>query len=260
MPFFLEPVLLAPLAFLCVAYGLAAWAGRGAARRASKPGERLFWFAREYCWTLVYLCVAVFVAPFDFVFRRRKLSPEGEGPLVVLLHGYFALPAHWIFGAWRLRRAGHKNVFRHSYHAFGGGLESWSETFAEKLRPHSARGIILVGHSAGGIVALWAADRLPEGSVRKVVVLASPLDGSLMARYAASPNARSLAPGSREIAKTRDILARTSVPVVCGWSDFDQLVVPGSSGAHARAANVELRGLGHTGWHFQADLQAFINR
>lgn len=260
MPSFTELVLLVPLVFQSAAYALAAWEGRGRAAGASKPGERLSWFAKEYCWLLIYIGITIFIAPFDFILRKRSFEPKGEGPLVVILHGYMALPAHWMYGAWRLRRAGYRNVFRHSYHSLGGGLENWAGALAEKLRPHAERGIILAGHSAGGLVALWAAARLPKGSVKNIVTLASPIGGTLMARNALSPNARVLVPGSAEIEKIKRILTAVDFPLVCAWSGFDQLVVPGESAAPAGAHCVEARGMGHTGWHFEADLAALIRR
>ncbi|MBI5178980.1 MAG: alpha/beta fold hydrolase [Nitrospinae bacterium] len=259
----IEILLLLPLAFVLIAYALSAWLSRFEPRRSARPGTMLFWLCKEYYWMIIYLFIATFVSPFDQMVRKKKWNfqvDEKGGPLIVILHGYLSVPTHWLPLQKKLKRRGFKNILRYSYHSLAGSIEAWSTELAKRMEPFHEHGIVFVGHSMGGVVAAWAASKMPKGSVKKIITMGSPFAGTLMADFALTFNARKLYPYTPEIEKTKKLLEELDpdIEFVCLWSRFDQLIVPPESAAPERARAVEMKGLGHTGYHFEADISRFI--
>ncbi|MBI3795133.1 MAG: alpha/beta hydrolase [Nitrospinae bacterium] len=259
-----EVLLFIPLAFLVITFSLSMWISRHDNRRKAGAGTQIYWLCKEYFWMIAYLFMSTFVSPIDQLIgkgRGKMKAEKGSGPLIVILHGYLSVPTHWLILQERLRRKGYHNVVRYSYHSIAGSIEEWSVELAKQVSPCCDDGIIFIGHSMGGIVALWTAVKLPKGSVKKIITMGSPFEGTLMADLAITVNARKLFPYTPEIETTKRYLEELDkdVELICIWSGFDELVVPPESAAPARAnKTVELKGLGHTGYHFEADVSRFI--
>lgn len=100
-------------------------------------------------------------------------------------------------------------------------------TAIEKLKAAEYREIVLIGHSAGGLIARQFVERHPNAGVTKVVQIASPNAGSTLANVlpgvmrGQAPFVRSLAPRSR-----------TDIPALPAEVDFCSVVckVRGLSG------------------------------
>jgi triacylglycerol esterase/lipase EstA (alpha/beta hydrolase family) len=213
---------------------------------------------------IAYLFMSTFVSPVDQLFGKRRddiTLEKGGGPLIIILHGYLSVPTHWLLLQSRLRRRGFHNVVRYSYHSIAGSIEEWSTVLAQKVEPHRENGVIFIGHSMGGIVALWASAKLPKGTVKKIITMGTPFEGTLMADLAITVNARKLYPYTEVIETTKRLLEEMEkeIELVCLWSGFDELVVPPESAAPDRAnKTVEVKGIGHTGYHFEADASRFV--
>jgi triacylglycerol lipase len=258
-----EILLLLPLGFVLLTFTFSAWVSRHEPRRHARPGTMLYWLCKEYYWMILYLFIATFVSPIDQILRRGKGDirvEENGGPLIVILHGYLSVPTHWLFLQRRLRARGFKNVVRYSYHSLTGSIDGWSAELAKRLEPFHKQGIVLVGHSMGGVVAVWAAAKMPKGAVKKIITMGSPFEGTLMADLALTLNARKLYPYTPVIETTKELLETLDkdIEFTCLWSRFDELIVPAESAAPERARKVEMKGLGHTGYHFEADISRFI--
>jgi triacylglycerol esterase/lipase EstA (alpha/beta hydrolase family) len=259
-----EVLLLIPFAFLLVTFSLSTWITRFDQKRKPGAGTQIYWLCKEYFWMIVYLFMSTFVSPVDQLVRRfypKWVVEKDGGPLVVILHGYLSVPTHWLILEWRMNRKGFKNVVRYSYHSIAGSIDQWSTDLAKTLEPHVANGIVLVGHSMGGIVALWTAPKMPKGSVKKIITMGTPFEGTLMADLSITVNARKLFPYTQEIETTKQLLEKLDpdIKLICLWSQFDELIVPRESAAPDRADKiVELKGVGHTGYHFEADVSRFI--
>ena len=259
-----EALLFIPLGFLVVTYALSMWVSRYDQRSKAGAGTQIYWLCKEYFWMITYLFISTFISPFDRLLGGRggaiKLDKNG-GPLIIILHGYLSVPTHWIILGSRLRRKGFTNVIRYSYHSIAGSIEEWSAVLAKKLEPVGENGIIFIGHSMGGIVALWTAAKLPKGTVKKIITMGAPFEGTLMADMAITVNARKLFPYTPEIETTKQMLDNLDkdVDLICLWSRFDELIVPAESAAPDRAnKKVEVKGIGHTGYHFEADVSRFV--
>lgn len=243
-----EAALFITLAETLITYTVASAVAPRQPPSSAKVGVRVYWVLREWVYELIFIAIAFFVMPFDALLRKNRRN--AERPLVVIVHGLFCTPAHWLPLAWRLRRAGIANVIRPKYMG-AGGLEEWGARLAEGVRDHKG-GIVFVGHSFGGLAAAHAASLLPRGAVRKIITLGAPFDGTVMSYFGISPAGRRLIPGTGYLRATRDVIAALEVPLTTFWSRFDQLVVPGESARLPGAEHIEMEGLGHTGYLFSA--------
>ena len=100
---------------------------------------------------------------------------------VVLLHGIW-MPA-WVMSllARRLRRCGYR-VAVFAYHSLTQTLENSAEQLAGFIREQGDATIHLVGHSLGGLVILQALQLHPELIEGRIVLLGSPVGGSIVAK------------------------------------------------------------------------------
>lgn len=250
MLLWLEAALFLPLADMLITYAAGTIITRDHLPPPAKAGTRIYWFLREWIYQLAYIAIALFVMPFDAVLKKNRW--DAERPLIVIVHGFFSTPAHWLPLAFRLRRAGIVNVIRPRYQG-AGSLEDCGVRLAELLRDHKG-GVVFIGHSFGGLAAVHAASRLPRGAVRKIIALGAPFGGTVMSYFSPTPAGRRLIPGSGFLAETRDLAAALEIPITCFWSGFDQLVVPASNALLPGAENIEVEGLGHTGYLFSRDV------
>ncbi len=250
MLLWVEAALLLTLAEALATYAVAAAMTCDAPPPKANAGRRLFWLLREWIYETLFIATALFVWPFDTLLRKNRR--DAARLLVVIVHGLFCSPAHWLLLAYRLRRAGIANVIRAKYIG-AGGLEEWSARLAEGLRDHKG-GIIFVGHSFGGLAAAHATAQLPRGAVKKIITLGTPFEGTVMSYFGIAPAGRRLIPGTGYLRSTREVIAALDTPFTCFWSRFDQLVVPGESARLAKADNIEMEGLGHTGYLFSRDV------
>lgn len=100
---------------------------------------------------------------------------------VILVHGLW-------YGAWtlrslsrRLRRDGFK--IRHfAYPATSASLAAHAGSLYEFARTTQAEGLHFLGHSLGGLVILRMMSETPDLPPGRIVLLGSPLEGSIVAR------------------------------------------------------------------------------
>jgi pimeloyl-ACP methyl ester carboxylesterase len=100
---------------------------------------------------------------------------------VVLLHGIW-MPT-WVMSvlARRLRRYGYRTVV-FGYPSLTQSLENNAEQLAGCIREQGAATVHLVGHSLGGLVILQALQKHPGLVTGRIVLLGSPVRGSVVAR------------------------------------------------------------------------------
>ena len=100
---------------------------------------------------------------------------------IVLLPGIW-MPA-WVMSvlARRLRRCGYR-VAVFGYHSLAQTLENNAEQLAGFIRDQGDATVHLVGHSLGGLVILQALQSHPELIEGRIVLLGSPVRGSVVAK------------------------------------------------------------------------------
>jgi len=136
----------------------------------------------------------------------RSFGPEPPGPAVLLLPG--------VYGPWETlepiaRRLGAAGYTPERIPRMGLNIRPIPET-AElvadylRARPRASEGIVIVGHSKGGIVGkLLLTRRDPELGIRGLVAIASPWHGSERPRLTRDPALREFLPESRVLLRLK---------------------------------------------------------
>jgi pimeloyl-ACP methyl ester carboxylesterase len=114
---------------------------------------------------------------------------------VVLVHGLWMNAAAMIVLQMRLRNCGF-DAIRFGYPTVRAGLEQSAARLSELLKSRQADEIYLAAHSMGGLVTLRSLELYPDARVRRIVLMGSPVAGSLSGRRLASFNAGKLLLGA----------------------------------------------------------------
>jgi len=228
------------------------------ARSAGGPlgaAERVSWAAgaamllRE-AWAVSY--AQLFQFPFHaWALRRDPPAAATDRIPVVLVHGYFSNRGYFGKLVRSLEARGAGPVFTPCFTSVFASIERFAaELQGEVERLCAATGagqVVLVCHSMGGLAARCYLSRHGSSRVRKLVTIASPHDGTVLARFGGGENARQMRRGSAFLAALREReggrgpgCATTSV-----YSPQDNLVAPPRSSVLPWARNVALAGLGH---------------
>jgi pimeloyl-ACP methyl ester carboxylesterase len=185
--------------------------------------------------------------------------PDDGGRAVVFIHGL----------------AGHRGNFvpLQRYFAYRGrtrvisiGFEDYSsiESIAEQLKTvlrellavnelPAGPAVDLIAHSMGGIVCRLALlDEDIASRVDRLITIATPHDGTQLARFLDTAKLRSLRPGSELLQRLEAQLpwrARAGHPrLVCFWSRQDLVLLPPESAYVDGAVAVELNDCTHNGF------------
>ncbi len=183
------------------------------------------------------------------------LPDDGHRP-VIFVHGFGGAPGNFLpLRAW-LWAKGLKRTYAFE-HPAEGTLEEAAEVLSAYVQavievnalPPGAR-VDLVAHSMGGVVArLAVAHAATRERVDTLITLGTPHRGSFLARYAATPNALDLRPGSSVVERLRAQEPWPGPPgwprLIAFWSPADVIVVPPESARVEGAVNLELPGFTH---------------
>lgn len=183
--------------------------------------------------------------------RFSQASPAGPVGVrgLVLVHGYGCNRAIW--NSW-LAQLDNKNVpctainlepVFAALNDYGALIES--AVLAMQRQTGSAP--VLVAHSMGGLAArAWWARCDSARSLHRLITIATPHHGTLMARLGSGPNARQMRPRSDWL---RRLSAQESTAhadrTLCFYSDCDNMVMPCTVATLPGADNRKLTGWGH---------------
>jgi pimeloyl-ACP methyl ester carboxylesterase len=112
-------------------------------------------------------------------------SAKAARPVVVLVHGLWMNAAALLVLQARMRRCGF-GVVRFGYPSVRAGLAENAAQLSRLLKTVQADEIHIVAHSMGGLVTLRALELTPDARVRRIVLMGSPVGGSLSGRRLAS--------------------------------------------------------------------------
>lgn len=182
-------------------------------------------------------------ALFDRGEPEALVSGGGTRAPVVLLPGIYET---WRFLrplARRLRRSGHPVHVIVALGRNGMSLARAAEIVSGHLAANDLRGVVIVAHSKGGLVAK-ALLGMPDaaGRVRRVVAIATPFSGSELARFVPLRAVRALRPDDPELSRLR--AESTGIDrIVSLWGWYDPHIPGGCRLPGAR--NIELPVGGH---------------
>ena len=200
---------------------------------------------------------AVLLNNFWFVpWERRCLRADpapkpGARVPVVLVHGYFANRGYFARLVTALEAGGAGPVFAPNFTSAFATIERFADELAAEVERIAAgtgqERVILVCHSMGGLAARFYLCRHGARRVAKLVTIASPHAGTLLARFASGPNARQM---RRSSVFLRELCAREAERAPdCGvtsiYSPHDNLVVPQDTSRLDWARNIPFPGQGH---------------
>jgi pimeloyl-ACP methyl ester carboxylesterase len=149
---------------------------------------------------------------------------------VLLIHGYGANKSNWFFLDHQLRHAGFQRLHALNYNPLRETIPEIAGRCtlrARELMEHfGTDSIHLLGHSCGGIVARYAIQLGGLEGVDTCVTIASPNQGSPLARLAPTATARALAPDSGLLRRLHASARHLPTRFVAYYSNVD-LLVPG---------------------------------
>ncbi len=184
--------------------------------------------------------------------RREEVvdrGDDGRAP-VVLVHGLGGNRGCWWPLRLFLKMNGHSRVYAFGYEEgtieeHAEGLEAFVQ---DVLRATGEERVDIVAHSLGGVIARYAIRRHGlSPSVRTLVTMATPHQGTYAAHYANTPLTRSLRPGSEIVRDlNRDDTETSPVRCFAIFSDRDVYVVPAERMTQPGAENVFLPDVSHT--------------
>jgi triacylglycerol esterase/lipase EstA (alpha/beta hydrolase family) len=115
------------------------------------------------------------------------------------------------------------------------------------VQPGGAQAVVIVAHSMGGLVARACLARRGAGRVVRLVTLASPHNGTRLAKLGLGANARQMRPDSAflEGLRRHEGANGPGCPVTSIYSVHDNLVSPQDTSRLPYARNIALSGAGH---------------
>ena len=185
---------------------------------------------------------SVFVAP-----DRLPHVANGETP-VLLVHGYLCNRGVWWWLKPRLERAGHVVATVTLEPVLGeidDNIPMLMERIEEVCRETGAQRVSLVCHSMGGLSARAYIRACGSERVARLITVATPHQGSVMAHLGFGRNARQMQAGSEWIGALGQATLPSDLSVVSIYSLHDNLIVPQDNAILPGAQLMPLAGRGH---------------
>ena len=184
---------------------------------------------------------------------------------LLFVHGYFHNRSAFFPLRWYLRRRGLGHLYDINLRPRLGRIEDYapqlSLRISEILKETGEDKIDLIGHSMGGLVCRYYIQEL-GGRVDKLITLATPHQGTEVARLGPGENARQMVPGSPLLKRlNQDEGWMEGVKVVSLWSSFDAMIIPARSAIlTGRSENIHLPLTGHNTFLFSRQVAAQLVR
>ncbi|MEU1020177.1 alpha/beta fold hydrolase [Streptomyces sp. NPDC005898] len=183
-----------------------------------------------------------------------RLPPDGRPP-VLLLHGFADNRSVFVLLRRALTQYGGRRVESLNYSPLTCDIPTAAELLGRRVEELCERAgharVDIVGHSLGGLIARYYAQRLGgDVRVRTLVTLGTPHTGTRVAPLAnAHPIVRQMRPGSAVIEELKEPAPDCRTQFVSFWSDLDQVMDPPETACvdhpDLLAQNIQVTGIGH---------------
>jgi triacylglycerol lipase len=174
---------------------------------------------------------------------------------VLFIHGLLhnASTFAWIkqkmvLAGWRDFRAIELSTLTHSIPEMGAQTAALIQDMKKEFKtPH----VDIIAHSMGGLVARYALQVLSQdGSIRKLVTLGTPHQGTELSRYSFLKNLKDLSPQSPLMQSLRTAPLPRKTQAISIHGTLDVLVKPRTAAHWDGVRNIRLAGVGHAGLLF----------
>jgi pimeloyl-ACP methyl ester carboxylesterase len=240
----------ARFALVCTTSALG-WFNRGHREPAHRIGigGAVRYLAAEY---LVLLLDNFWLLPFQKVALRPdpQLIPASRPP-VVLVHGYMSNRGLFLPVVRALEGAGLGPVHAPNFPVVFASIEQYADKLHARVE-RIAQGcgqerVILVCHSMGGLAAREYLRRHGTKRVAKLVTIASPHHGTVLASMGLGLNARQMHRGSDFLRglKAAEKASPPAIDALSIWTPHDNLVAPPETSILPWARSLPLPGVGH---------------
>jgi len=218
------------------------------ARRFASPAPEMSLAARarmiieEY---LAFLFTFLLLTPLERLWMPADRLRPAAHP-ILLVHGYGVSRGCWWSLRRRLEAAGHTVATLSmvpAYTSMGKMVPQLKQRIEEVCQATGAKQLTLVAHSMGGLVCRSYLARHGIEKVDKLITLASPHQGTELARVGLGRNAREMEPDSLWL---RDMAGETlKIPVSSLRNPYDNYVMPQDNQRLPGARDIELPATGH---------------
>lgn len=196
----------------------------------------------EYC---AYLLTFLLVIPFERLWISADRLPRGSHP-VLLVHGYGCSRGVWWLLRRRLERAGHVVATVSLFPPFtslGKLVPQLNARIETVCAATGSRQVTLVAHSMGGLICRSYLARHGGERVDRLLTLATPHQGTELARLGLGCNAREMSPGSLWL----NDMAREPLrlPAVSLRNPYDNYCMPQDNQRLSGMRDIELPPVGH---------------
>ncbi|WP_030681617.1 esterase/lipase family protein [Streptomyces sp. NRRL B-1347] len=181
--------------------------------------------------------------------------PTRDKPPVLLLHGFIDNRSVFVLLRRSLAQHGRQHLESLNYSPLTCDIRKAAELLGRHVEEICERTgherVDIVGHSLGGLIARYYAQRLGgDARVRTLVTLGTPHTGTRVVPLAdAHPIVRQMRPGSDVIEELREPAPGCRTQFVSFWSELDQLMDPVETACVDHpdlvAQNVRVSGIGH---------------
>ena len=246
-------VIAAPFVYLAVPLVFVSlWFLFSWAYRAPRPQEVRLGFADalELFWQEVVTIAGNSPRMIFYRWLIRDPAPGDSSAPILLLHGVLCNAGVWHpFLRWLAQRRV-APVYTLSYGPPLASIDAFAEQMAKTIdairAETGAPSVIVVAHSMGGLVARAYLRRFDPSTVARLVTIATPHEGSMLAWLALGRSMAQLRPNNRWLSELGTPQGENLPPIVSLWSWHDSMVAPQTSSRVDFAENVELSGIGHT--------------
>jgi triacylglycerol lipase len=204
--------------------------------------RRFVMMAGEY---FAFLLTFLLVLPFEPLWMPADRLPPGRKP-ILLVHGFGCSRGVWCWLRRKLEAAGYTVAtvsLAPPYTSMGKLVPQLNERIEAVCAITGSKQVTLIAHSMGGLICRSYLARHGIERVDRLLTLATPHQGTALARIGIGKNAREMQPGSLWL---RDMASEAiKIPFVSLRNAYDNYAMPQDNQRLPGARDVELPPVGH---------------
>ena len=186
---------------------------------------------------------------------RKTNSSAGSNKPILLIHGYWHNQTGWFLLRRRLVRAGFGPIYSLNLFPVLSSIEHFGNQVAvlveQITKKEGSKELTLIGHSMGGLVAAYYAERLaPPGQVTDIITLGTPFGGTRTAALGYGVCIEQMLPNSPFLADLSYWMQRGKGTYYYHiGTEWDGMIIPACSAfsGHPKASCIWLQNEGHMG-------------